>query len=80
MSNFWKDFSFPSPIDDLLANPDCTLETLLDDDEVIRDARSNKQVLVSLYVNFYLQYISHLYLYEWLRIFSILNLVCTLLY
>lgn len=49
MSNFWKDFSFPSPIDDLLPNPDCTLESLLDVDDVIRDTRSHKQVLVDLY-------------------------------
>lgn len=50
MSNFWKDFSFPSPIDDLLPNPDCTLESLLDVDDVIRDTRSHKQILVDLYV------------------------------
>lgn len=50
MSNFWKDFSFPSPIDDLLPNPECTLESLLDVDDVIRDTRSHKQVLVDLYV------------------------------
>lgn len=46
MSAFWNDFSFPSPIDDLLPNPDCTLESLLDVDDVIRDTRSHKQILV----------------------------------
>lgn len=42
----WKDFSFPSPVDDVLKRPDFTLEDLLDEDDVLSDARNRKQMLI----------------------------------
>lgn len=45
MSNFWKEFSFPSPVDDILKKPHFTLEDLLDEDDVIVDIRSQKEEL-----------------------------------
>lgn len=45
MSNFWKEFSFPSPVDDILKKPNFTLEELLDEDDVVVDIRSQKEEL-----------------------------------
>lgn len=46
MSNFWKDFSFPSAIDDILKKPSFTLEEVISEDEVSQDARNHKKILV----------------------------------
>jgi len=43
---FWKDFSFPSPIDDILKQGDFDLEELLDEDEVIQETRNHKKELI----------------------------------
>jgi hypothetical protein len=45
--NFWKDFSFPSPVDDILKKGNFTLEDLLDEDDVVQDARSHKDALIT---------------------------------
>lgn len=45
MSNFWAEFSFPSPVDDILKKPSFTLEELLDEDDVVVDIRSQKDEL-----------------------------------
>lgn len=50
MGDFWKDFSFPSAIDDILQKETYTLEDLLDEDEVVTEARSHKDALIDLYV------------------------------
>eukprot|EP01126_Amoeba_proteus_P059697 TRINITY_DN7821_c0_g1_i2.p1 TRINITY_DN7821_c0_g1~~TRINITY_DN7821_c0_g1_i2.p1 ORF type:complete len:372 (+),score=68.66 TRINITY_DN7821_c0_g1_i2:168-1283(+) len=44
-SNFWSEFSFPSPVDDILKRPSFTLEDLLDEDDVVVDTRSQKEDL-----------------------------------
>jgi len=44
-SPFWRDFSFPSPVDDILKKPSFTLEELLDEDDVVVDSRSQKEEL-----------------------------------
>lgn len=46
MSNFWKDFTFASAIDDILKRDDFTLEDLLSEEEVIQDSRNHKQELI----------------------------------
>jgi hypothetical protein len=45
MSNFWKEFAFPSPIDDILKKENYTLQELLDEDDVVVDIRSQKDEL-----------------------------------
>jgi len=44
-SPFWREFSFPSPVDDILKKPGFTLEELLDEDDVVVDTRSQKEEL-----------------------------------
>jgi len=44
-SPFWREFSFPSPVDDILRKPNFTLEELLDEDDVVVDTRSQKEDL-----------------------------------
>jgi hypothetical protein len=44
-SPFWKEFSFPSPVDDILKRPQFTLEEILDEDETVIDIRSQKEDL-----------------------------------
>lgn len=46
MSDFWKDFSFPSPVDDILKKDDFTLEELLDEDDVVTETRNHKEALI----------------------------------
>eukprot|EP01126_Amoeba_proteus_P028392 TRINITY_DN2800_c0_g1_i12.p1 TRINITY_DN2800_c0_g1~~TRINITY_DN2800_c0_g1_i12.p1 ORF type:complete len:390 (-),score=73.04 TRINITY_DN2800_c0_g1_i12:914-2083(-) len=41
----WSDFSFPSPVDDILKRPNFKLEDLLDEDDVVVDTRSQKEGL-----------------------------------
>lgn len=49
-SDFWRDFSFPSNCDKLLQQQGgCKLEQLLDEDDVVVDAREQKPDLLSLY-------------------------------
>lgn len=38
-SPFWKEFSFPSPVDDILKKENFTLEEILDEDETVIDIR-----------------------------------------
>lgn len=47
MSSFWKDFMYPSVIDDILRRPDFTLEDILSEDEAAQDARNQNQALVN---------------------------------
>jgi serine/threonine-protein phosphatase 6 regulatory subunit 3 len=44
--SFWN-FSFPSPIDDILKKPSFTLQDLLDEDEVVPETRNHKQELIA---------------------------------
>jgi len=44
-NNFWQEFAFPSPVDDILKKPNFTLEELLDEDDVVVDIRSQKDDL-----------------------------------
>jgi hypothetical protein len=44
--SFWN-FSFPSPIDDILKKPSFTLQDLLDEDEVVPETRNHKQDLLA---------------------------------
>mmetsp|Transcript_29240 Transcript_29240/g.32476 ORF Transcript_29240/g.32476 Transcript_29240/m.32476 type:complete len:551 (-) Transcript_29240:322-1974(-) len=46
MGDFWKDFSFPSAIDDILQKDSFALEDLLDEDEVVTETRSHKDKLI----------------------------------
>jgi len=48
LSNFWKDFTFPSAVDDILKRIEgFTLEDLLNEDEVVTDARNHKLMLIN---------------------------------
>uniref|UniRef100_A0A6B2L125 Serine/threonine-protein phosphatase 4 regulatory subunit 3-like central domain-containing protein n=1 Tax=Arcella intermedia TaxID=1963864 RepID=A0A6B2L125_9EUKA len=44
---FWNNFSFPSPVDDILKRPGFTLQDLLDEDEVVVETRNQKQDLLA---------------------------------
>jgi hypothetical protein len=46
-SDFWKEFSFPSSCDEILKQG-CTLEQLLDQDDVVIDAREQKPDVLNL--------------------------------
>lgn len=50
-SPFWKEFSFPSPVDDILKKPNFTLEEILDEDETVIDIRSQKDELKNYFLN-----------------------------
>eukprot|EP01127_Copromyxa_protea_P005811 TRINITY_DN15664_c0_g1_i1.p1 TRINITY_DN15664_c0_g1~~TRINITY_DN15664_c0_g1_i1.p1 ORF type:complete len:522 (-),score=70.00 TRINITY_DN15664_c0_g1_i1:76-1641(-) len=41
----WAEFSFPSPVDDIIKRASFTLEDLLDEDDVVHDIRSQKEEL-----------------------------------
>ena len=49
--SFWSTFDFhtESNVDKLLNKPDCTLEELLDEDELIQECRSQNRTLIDLY-------------------------------
>jgi serine/threonine-protein phosphatase 6 regulatory subunit 1 len=43
---FWQDFAWSSPIDDILKSENFKLEDLLDEDDVIQEMRNHKQELI----------------------------------
>jgi hypothetical protein len=43
---FWQDFAWASPIDDILKSENFKLEDLLDEDDVIQEMRNHKQELI----------------------------------
>jgi len=49
-SPFWKEFSFPSPVDDILKKENFTLEEILDEDETVIDIRSQKEDLKNYFL------------------------------
>ena len=54
--SFWNILNYshqPSHIDDLLSQPDCTLEQLLDDDNILSEFKSLNPKLLELYSNSY---------------------------
>lgn len=46
-ASFWQSISFPSAIDDILKKSEFTLQDLLDEDEVVVEARNQKQELLN---------------------------------
>ena len=48
--SFWSSFAFhtESNIDKLLKNPDCSLEELFEDNELIQECRSQNHTLIEL--------------------------------
>lgn len=49
-SPFWKEFSFPSPVDDILKKENFTLEEILDEDDTVVDIRSQKEDLKNYFL------------------------------
>lgn len=49
-SPFWKEFSFPSPVDDILKKENFTLEEILEEDETVIDIRSQKEDLKNYFL------------------------------
>lgn len=47
---YWKDFTFASPIDDILKQSSFTLKDLLDEDEVVSETRNQKQELIDFLI------------------------------
>ena len=48
----WKNYGFQatSPLDSLLESPDCTLEALLDESDIIQECKAQNKALVDLFV------------------------------
>lgn len=47
----WKNYGFQatSPLDALLESPDCTLEALLDESDIIQECKAQNKALVDLF-------------------------------
>ena len=50
--SLWKSFGYSamSPIDELLAKPDCTLKMLLDEPDIVQECKSQNRALLDLFV------------------------------